>query len=315
MKRKITVIGAGSVGATTAYTAAVKGIASEICMIDINKEKTEGEAMDIRQASPFNAPCDIYAGDYADAKDSDIVIITSGMPRKPGQSRIDLTQINVDIMKDIAGKIVAHAPDAIYIIVSNPVDVMTYVFTKISGIPANRVIGTGTLLDSARLCSRVADHLGVNPHSVDAYVLGEHGDSSFVPWSICKVGPVAMLDYKKFYVNSNQTEINFNMDEIESYMKTSGGQIISKKGATFYAIACSVCNLAEAIFSGAYTVLAVSTLITGEYGITDVCLSIPFVVGPDGIAGKATPVLTKEEMVKLNNSANVLKDVIAQINI
>lgn len=315
MKRKITVIGAGSVGATTAYTAAVKGIASEICMIDINREKTEGEAMDIRQASPFNAPCNIYAGEYADAAGSDIVIITSGVPRKPGQSRIDLVQINVNIMKDIASKIVEHAPDAIYIIVSNPVDVMTYVFTKISGIPANRVIGTGTLLDSARLISRVADHLGVNPHSVDAYVLGEHGDSSFVPWSICKVGPVALLDYKNCYVNSNQTETEFNMEEIETYMKTSGGQIIKKKGATFYAIACSVCNLVESIFSQAYTTLAVSTLLTGEYGISDVCLSIPFVVGPNGIAGKATPVLTEEEVSKLHKSANLLKEVITQVSI
>ena len=315
MKRKITVIGAGSVGATTAYTAAVKGIASEICMIDINREKTEGEAMDIRQASPFNAPCNIYAGEYADAAGSDIVIITSGVPRKPGQSRIDLVQINVNIMKDIAGKIVEHAPDALYIIVSNPVDIMTYVFTKISGIPATRVIGTGTLLDSARLVSRVADHLGVNPHSVDAYVLGEHGDSSFVPWSICKVGPVALLDYKNCYVNSNQTETEFNMDEIETYMKTSGGQIIKKKGATFYAIACSVCNLVENIFSQAYTTLAVSTLLTGEYGISDVCLSIPFVVGPNGIAGKATPVLTEEEVVKLHKSADLLKEVITQVSI
>ena len=315
MKRKITVIGAGSVGATTAYTAAVKGIASEICMIDINREKTEGEAMDIRQASPFNAPCDIYAGDYADAAGSDIVIITSGVPRKPGQSRIDLVQINVNIMKDIASKIVEHAPDALYIIVSNPVDVMTYVFTKISGVPATRVIGTGTLLDSARLISRVADHLGVNPHSVDAYVLGEHGDSSFVPWSICKVGPVPLLGYKNGYVNSNQTETEFDMDEIEQYMKTSGGQIIKKKGATFYAIACSVCNLVESIFSQAYTTLAVSTLLTGEYGIDDVCLSIPFVVGPNGIAGKATPVLTEEEVAKLHKSANLLKEVIAQVSI
>ncbi len=315
MNRKVTIIGAGSVGASIAYTAVVKGVASEIVLIDINKDKTLGEAMDIRQGIPFCTPCDIYAGDYADAVGSDIVVITSGIPRKPGQSRIDLTQTNVNIIKDIAQKIVPYAKDALYVIVSNPVDIMTYVFTKVSGIPEERVIGSGTLLDTSRLRSSLADHLAVSQKSIHAYVLGEHGDSSFVPWSIAQVGCVNLLDYKNKFSCKDQKDFDFDKQEIETYMKKSGGTIIQRKGATFYAIAISVCHLLECIFSQSNTSMTVSSMMHGEYGIEDVCLSIPFIVGPDGICGKILPDLTEEEIAKLHNSANMLKSVIAQIEI
>lgn len=315
MNRKITIIGAGSVGSTIAYTAAIKGIASEIVLIDINKEKTLGEAMDIRQGIPFCSPCNIYAGDYEDAAGSNIVIITSGIPRKPGQSRIDLTQTNVNIMKDIASKVVPHAKDALYIIVSNPVDVMTYVFMKVSGLPEERIIGSGTLLDTSRLRSSLADQLSVSQKSIHAYVLGEHGDSSFVPWSIAQVGCIKLLDYKKDFTNKYPHAEELDTADIEEFMKTSGAKIIQRKGATFYAIAISVCHLVEAIFSQAHTAMTVSSMMHGEYGIDDVCLSIPFIVGPDGICGRMTPELTEEEVGKLQHSANVLKDVIAQIEI
>lgn len=315
MNRKITIIGAGSVGSTIAYTAVVKGIASEIVIIDINKEKTAGEAMDIRQGIPFCTPCNIYAGEYEDAVGSDIVIITSGIPRKPGQSRIDLTQTNVNIMKDIARQIVPYAKDALYVIVSNPVDIMTYVFTKVSGVPEERVIGSGTLLDTSRLRSSLADHLAVSQKSIHAYVLGEHGDTSFVPWSIAQVGCVNLLDYKKNFMCKDQKDFDFNKEEIETFMKKSGGIIISKKGATFYAIAISVCHLLECIFSHSNTSMTVSSMMHGEYGIEDVCLSIPFIVGPNGICGRILPELTDEELAKLHNSANMLKSVIAQIEI
>lgn len=315
MNRKVTIIGAGSVGASIAYTAVVKGVASEIVLIDINKDKTLGEAMDIRQGIPFCTPCDIYAGDYADAVGSDIVVITSGIPRKPGQSRIDLTQTNVNIIKDIAQKIVPYAKDALYVIVSNPVDIMTYVFTKVSGIPEERVIGSGTLLDTSRLRSSLADHLAVSQKSIHAYVLGEHGDSSFVPWSIAQVGCVNLLDYKNKFSCKDQKDFDFDKQEIETYMKKSGGTIIQRKGATFYAIAISVCHLLECIFSQSNTSMTVSSMMHGEYGIEDVCLSIPFIVGPNGICGKILPDLTEEEIAKLHNSANMLKSVIAQIEI
>ena len=196
MSRKVTIIGAGSVGSTITYTMAVNGLASEIVMIDVNTEKALGEAMDIRQGTPFCSPIQIYAGTYEDAKGSDVVVITSGMPRKAGQSRIDLAQTNVDVIREIAPEIVKHAPDAIYILVSNPVDVLTYTFCKVSGLPENRIIGSGTILDTARLRSRLAEYLSISQKSIHAYVMGEHGDSSFVPWSTARVGSVEILDDK-----------------------------------------------------------------------------------------------------------------------
>ena len=183
MSNKVTIIGAGSVGSTIAYTLAVQGQVSEIVMIDVNTKKALGEAMDIRQGTPFLQPCKIYAGSYEDAAGSDIVVITSGIARKPGQTRLELCQINVNILKSITPQIVAACPDAIYVFVSNPVDVLTYAFHKFSGIPEKRIIGSGTILDSARLRTRIAENLSINQKDVHAFVLGEHGDSSFVPWN------------------------------------------------------------------------------------------------------------------------------------
>ncbi len=200
---KITVIGSGSVGSTIAYTLTVMGIASEIVMIDVNQEKSLGEALDIRQGVPFCNPANIYAGSYVDAKDSDIVVITCGLARKPGQSRLDLAQTNVNVLKSVAKEIVKYAPNATYIIVSNPVDVLTYVFHKISGIPEERIIGSGTILDTARLRARVSEYYGVNQKNVHAYVLGEHGDSAFVPWSIANISNVPIEDYRNALQNSN----------------------------------------------------------------------------------------------------------------
>ena len=181
---KITVIGAGNVGATIANDLMIQGIASEIVLIDINRPKAFGEALDIYQGVPYCASAIVRSGDYPAAADSDIVVITSGMPRKAGQSRLELAQVNVNIMKDIASKIVPVAPNALYVIVSNPVDVLTYVFHKVTDIPSNRIIGTGTQLDTARLRARIAEYLSVSQKNVHAYVFGEHGETSFIPWSI-----------------------------------------------------------------------------------------------------------------------------------
>ena len=197
MSCKVTIIGAGSVGATIAYTLSGEDMASEIVMIDINKEKVEGEVMDIEQGTCFRDPVSIVAGDYEDAKDSDIVIITSGIARKPGQTRIELTQTNVNILKQITPEIVKAAPKALYIIVSNPVDIMTYVFTKISGIPENQIIGSGTVLDSARLRCGLSEHFKVAQRNIHAYVFGEHGDTSFIPWSAARIAGVNVDDYLK----------------------------------------------------------------------------------------------------------------------
>lgn len=315
MSRKITIIGAGSVGATVAFMMAVKGLAAEIVMIDINEKKALGEAMDIRQGTAFTAPVKIYAGRYEDAAGSDIVVITSGLGRKPGQTRLDLAKVNVGIMKQIAAEISRFCPDAMYVIVSNPVDVLTYVFNKVTDVPEGHIIGTGTLLDTARLRSRLADYLDVSQKNVHAYVLGEHGDSSFVPWSVAEVSNVPIAEYQSRLSGSGNIAMSLDYDNIEQYMRTSGGKIIGRKGATFYAIAMSVCHICETIFADANEILTLSSLMHGEYGIDDVCLSVPTLLNDRGMEGKLILDLTEEELLKLRHSAEVLKDIIRQVEI
>ena len=311
---KITVIGSGNVGSTIAYTLTIMGIASEIVMIDVNEEKSLGEALDIRQGVPFCSPATVYAGTYDDAVGSDIVVITSGMARKPGMSRLDLAQTNVDIIKSIADKIVPVAPEATYVIVSNPVDILTYVFLKHTGLPQERVIGSGTILDTARLRSRVSEYYSVNQKNVHAYVLGEHGDSSFVPWSIANISNVPIESYNKAIMTGIDYP-EFKKDEVENYMRKSGARVIQRKGATFYAVSMSVCHVCQCLLSGIDTTLTVSTLLNGEYGIDDVCLSLLNVVGNKGAHSKIMLPLNDEEVAALHNSAKVLKDLLKSLNI
>ena len=315
MGKKVTIIGAGSVGSTIAYTMAVNGIATEIVMIDINEAKAMGEALDIRQGVPFCPPVSIYAGSYQDAQGSDVVILTSGIARKPGQSRIDLAQTNVNITKSIIPQIVKYAPDAIYIIVSNPVDILAYVFHKVSGLPESHIIGSGTILDTARLRARIAEYYNINQQNVHAYVFGEHGDSSFVPWSTATISTIPVDQYATSLTNPDTIEPKLVHSEVESYIRKSGGKIIERKGATFYAVAVSVCHIVKCIFSGADTTMTVSTMMHGEYGIDDVCLSTLAIVGPDGVAGKVLAPLTDEEKALLKHSSECLRGIIDQIKL
>ena len=316
MNNKVTIIGAGSVGATVAYTLVATGSVAEIVLIDINEAKAQGEAMDIRQATPYLSPTKIYYGTYEDAAGSDIVVVTSGVGRKPGQSRIDLTQINVNILKSIAPQIVKAAPDALYLFVANPVDILTYVFCKITGVPKHRVIGTGTTLDSIRLRTRLSELYSVNQQQVHAYVLGEHGDSSFVAWSTADISGVPLAEYEATLTDKSAVTLTaYDKEEVEQYVKKSGGQIIAGKGATFYGIAACVTRIVNAIYSSACTILPVSTVLEGEYGVSDVALSTLCAVGNEGIITTLTPKLTDEELEKFRHSAQVLKDVIAQIEI
>ena len=316
MTNKVTIIGAGSVGATVAYTLVATGSVSEIVLIDVNTAKAEGEALDIRQSTPYLHPTKIYSGTYEDAAGSDIVIVTSGVGRKPGQSRIDLTQTNVNILKSIAPQIVKYVPDALYLFVANPVDILTYVFCKITGVPKHRVIGTGTTLDSIRLRTRLSELYSVNQQQVHAYVLGEHGDSSFVAWSTADISGVPLEEYQSTLTDKTAiTLTDYEKEEVEQYVKKSGGQIIAGKGATFYGIAASVTRIVNAIYSSAYTILPVSTVLDGEYGVSDVALSTLCAIGSQGIITTLTPKLTEEETEKFRHSAQVLKDVIAQIEI
>lgn len=312
---KISIIGTGSVGATIAYTLTVMGIASDIVMIDINSEKALGEALDIRQGTPFCGPCSVYAGNYRNAEGSDIVILTSGVARKAGQSRLELAQINVNILKSIIPEITKYAPDATYVIVSNPVDVLTYAFTKLSGIPENRIIGSGTILDTARLRARLAEYYNISQSNVHAYVLGEHGDSSFVPWSIANISNVPVSECHKVIADHGMTYPEINYEDVEQYVKKSGGRVIARKGATFFAVSASVCHICKCLLGGLDTTMTVSTMMHGEYGIDDVCLSAVCLVGQNGVRSKIMVPLTDEEIVRFKNSADTLKDVIKQLDI
>ena len=315
MSSKITIIGAGSVGSTIAYTLAHDEIASENVLIDINKEKVEGEVMDIEQGTCFRSPVSLVAGDYADAKDSDIVIITSGIARKPGQTRIELTQTNVNILKSITPQIVKEAPDAKYIIVSNPVDIMTYVFTKISGLPENQIMGSGTILDTARLRYGLSEHFKVAQGNIHAYVFGEHGDTSFIPWTGAYISGLSTDEYYEEMKAHGKDVKPLDKEAMLEYVQKSGGKVIAKKGATFYAVSATVCQLVGLILAASDSLATVSSMLHGEYGIEDVCLSTLTLVGPNGTQGKVQMRMNKEEIALLKKSADALKEVIAQIEL
>ena len=315
MSSKITIIGAGSVGSTIAYTLSSQDIASEIVLIDINKQKAEGEVLDIIQGTCFRDPISIIAGEYEDAKDSDIVIITSGIARKPGQTRLELTQTNVNILKSITPEIVKAAPNALYLIVSNPVDIMTYVFTKISGLPENQILGSGTILDSARLRCGLSEHFQIAQSNIHAYVFGEHGDTTFIPWSGAYISGVSVDEYYDLEKKLGKDIEPIDKEAMLQYVQKSGGEIISKKGATFYAVSSSVCKLCSLLVASSESISTVSTMMHGEYGIEDVCLSTLTLVGPNGVQGKVPMRMTKTEIEQLKKSADALKEIIAQINL
>lgn len=312
--KKITVLGVGNVGATIAFNLAQTGMASEIVLCDINKNKALGEAMDIIQGTSVSVPVSIYAADYEAAANSDIIIVTLGMGRKPGQSRIDLAQCNVNIIKSVMPQIAEIAPHAIYVVVSNPVDIITYTILKCTNLSKNQVIGTGTLLDTSRLRSLLSEHTHINSHNVHAYVFGEHGDSSIIPWSLTTIAGMKMTEYSS-KCNEGGKCNPAALAEIEDNMRTAGSRIIAAKGATFFAIAVVVKKVCETIFSDARTTLTVSSMLEGEYGISDVCMSIPYLIGSSGIIRSMAPDLTKAEKDGLQKSANVLKEVIGSLQI
>ncbi len=306
--KKISIIGAGNVGATIAYTFAVAGTCSDVVLIDINKEKAKGEAMDIRQGVSFSHNVEIWDGTYDDAADSDIIVVTLGLARKPGQTRLDLAQANVNIIKSVMPQLAKAAPDAIYVVVSNPVDIITYTILKCTDLSPKQVIGSGTALDTSRLRSSIADHVGLSPNSVHAYVFGEHGDSSFIPWSLTNIAGIPMEEYCK-----DQEHADIDEDEIINEVRTAGAEVIKRKGATFYAIAMSVNKICDNILRDANNIMTVSTMMNGKYGINDVCLSLPAVIGANGIEKEVTPTLTDEEIEKLKASAAALRSVLDKL--
>ena len=312
---KISILGAGNVGATIAYTLTMDGMASEIVLVDINRNKAQGEAMDIIQGTALAAPVNIYAGDYPDLVGSDIVVVTLGCARKPGQTRLDLAQGNVDIIKSVMPQAVRYAPDAVYVVVSNPVDIITYTILKTTGLPASRVFGSGTLLDSSRLREMIASCLCVNPKNVHAYVLGEHGDSSMVPWSLATVGGMP-LDV--FVEGMRRREPGFqelDREKIVNEVHTSGGQVIKLKGATFYAIGLVTRRICSSVLYDTDSVMTLSSMLDGEYGLHDVCVSLPCNIGRHGIENVIAPRMLPEEHEKFMQSVQVMQETISSLKI
>lgn len=284
-KRKIAILGTGNVGATIAYNLVVQGACSEIVLVDINKEKAEGEALDLSQCAACCPSVKVWSGEYADIAGSDVVVVTFGVGRKPGQTRLDLAAINVGILKSVikANNFAEIAPDALYVVVSNPVDVMTYVLMKEAGLKKEQVIGTGTLLDSNRLAQAVAEYCKVDAHNVNAYVFGEHGDACMAPWSLCTVCGMPIRDYCTKIMGVSEDQLETELENIYTGMVAAGSKVIKAKGATFYAIAASTVQLIKALVADTDTILPLATYLDGEYGAKNLCTGVLCKVGGSGL--------------------------------
>lgn len=306
---KISILGTGRVGSSLAYTLVAKGTFSEIVLVDIAKDLAIGEALDIDQGVPFLHETGIRAGEYSDVEGSDIVVVTLGRARKAGQSRLELAQGNVDIIKDVMPQVTKYAPNAVYVIVSNPVDILTYAALKVTDLKPSQVIGSGTLLDSARLKSILSNKLSVASTNIHGYVIGEHGDTSFIPWSVFRMGGLDINTVLKDKIGGEA----LSLLDIEEEVRKSGSSVIAKKGATNYAIAAAVNYLCSCIINNTKSILPISTMLNGEYGISDVCLSIPCIVGISGVQDKMPITLTPDEEEELHASEKALKDIIKEL--
>ena len=307
--QKCAIVGCGAVGATAAYTLLGSGLFNELVLIDINQKKAEGEAMDIGHGVPFIHPVDIYAGTYEDLADAYLVIVTAGANQLPGESRINLTEKNVRIFQSIIPEIVRYNTECLLLIVANPVDILTTVALRLSGFPPERVIGSGTVLDSSRFKYRLGEYIGIDHRNVHAFIIGEHGDSEVAVWSSATVSGIAVRDF------CDELGIVFTreqMDEIVRDVKNSAYEIIARKHATYYGIAMAVCRICAAIVRNEQSILPVSSLMTGEYGLENVVLSIPAVVDENGIETVVPIELNEKELSELQQSATVLKKVIAE---
>lgn len=303
---KVAVVGAGFVGSTTAYTLMLGGLVSELVLIDINKEKAEGEVMDMNHGMPFVRPVDIYIGDYRDCAGADIVIITAGANQKPGETRIDLVKKNTEIFKGIINQILKYNIDCILLVVTNPVDILTYVTYKLSGFPKNRVIGSGTVLDTSRFRYLIGQKVGVDPRNVHAYIIGEHGDTEVPTWSLANIAGIPMEKYCK---NVDMCLGEPTRKEIFDNVKNAAYHIINKKGATYYAVALAVRRIVEAIVRNENSILTVSSLIEGQYGINDICISLPTLVNRQGIVNILDIPISDQELALLTKSASTLKEI------
>ena len=308
--KKAVMIGCGFVGSASVFALMQSGLFTEIALIDADRNKAEGEAMDISHGIPFASPMRIYAGDYDDVADAGIVIISAGAGQKPGETRLDLVNKNVAIFKSIIPEIVKRKFNGILLVVANPVDILTQVAIKLSGLPEQRVIGSGTVLDSARLKYKLGEHLSVDSRSVHAFIIGEHGDSEIAAWSSANVSGIPLNTFCEMRGHFNHDD---SMERIAANVRNSAYEIIAKKNATYYGIAMSVKRICEAIVRDEKSILPVSGMIHGMYGVEDVVLSMPAIVGKNGIERQVPISLDEDEQKQLQKSAQILKEMAEQV--
>ncbi|HHV37930.1 MAG TPA: L-lactate dehydrogenase [Tepidimicrobium sp.] len=305
---KVSVIGgAGAVGATVSYVLTQSGLIQDLVLVDIAKEKTEGEALDLNHGASFIDPMNIRAGGYEDTKNSDIVIITAGIAQKPDQTRIELVEKNIEVMKDIIPEVTKYSPNSIILLISNPVDILSYIAYKLSGFPKGRIIGSGTVLDTSRFKFEIGKHFQVDPRDVETYILGEHGDTSFPAWSLTNIKSIPISEYAELMGIEFNEEFKYQAYE---NVKQAAYDVINKKGATYYAIGLSAMHIVESILKDMRRILPVSTLINDYYGADDLYLGMPCIVGRNGVEEVLKINLSEEEIQNVNKSANALTTVL-----
>jgi L-lactate dehydrogenase len=309
---RIAIIGVGNVGATFAHALLLSGLAAEIVLIDRDHHKAEGEAMDLNHAIPLVTPTRIWAGDYADCAGATLTVITAGSAQKPGETRLDLLQRNISIFQSIVPQIVRHNPDGLILVATNPVDILSYATWKISGLQSQRVLGSGTILDTARLRYLLSQQFGVDARSVHAYIIGEHGDSEVPVWSLANIAGMRLTEYCA--ANGTSCEMDL-LQGIFEQTRDAAYHIIERKGATFYAISAGLVAIVQAILRDQNSVLSVSSLIESYYGIHDVYLSLPCIVDHGGVEKMLRLDLNTEEIKGLQNSAKVLKETLKQLEL
>ncbi len=310
--RKVVMIGCGFVGAACCFSIMQSGLFSEMVLIDADKAKAEGEALDISHGIPFAKPIKIYAGNYDDIKDASLIIISAGANQKTGETRLDLVKKNISIFKSIIPEIKKRNYKGILLIVANPVDILTTVTIKLSGLPENKVLGSGTVLDTARLKYELGNHLNVDSRSVHAFIIGEHGDSEIAAWSSANVSGIPLNKFCEMRGHFNHEQAT---KQIADSVKNSAYEIIEKKKATYYGVAMAVKRICEAIIRDEKSILPISSMMHGEYGIDGICLSMPAIVGKDGVETHVPIQLNKEETKKLQKSAKTLQDILEENNI
>lgn len=312
LRGKAAVIGSGLVGSSTAYTLMVKGMFAEIVIIDINREKAEGDALDIAHGVSFCKPVNVRAGDWSDCRDADIVIITAGAAQEKGERRLDLLKRNTVIVKSVIDNIMKYVPDDVFLlIVTNPVDILTYSAYKYSGLKKSRVLGSGTVLDTARLKYMISKRCGVDARNCHTYIIGEHGDSEVAAWSVTNIGGMSMGDFCRF---SGKCSLG-DLDTMYNEVKNSAYEIIRKKGSTYYAIAAAVTRICECIAGDENSILTVSSIFDGQYGISDIALSVPTKVGGAGIENILEVPFSDDEIAGLLNSAKTLQKLTREIGL